>query len=149
MILDMKTYVEKLKTALESRGIRVAELARRVGMHPNRVTRWRDGQGDGYPRANEAYLIAKALDIPLEWFLDGSEGPPPPATASERGIVLELIDALGDREAARLLVEGVKRMRDEARATKEEGERAREESRTGEPLGESEVRENGTIGSEQ
>jgi transcriptional regulator with XRE-family HTH domain len=149
MILDMRTFIEKLDTALEHRGIRVAELARRVGMNPNRVNRWRDGQGDGYPRANEAYLIAQALDIPLEWFLDGQDGPPPPATASERGIVLELIDALGDREAARILVEGVKRMRDEARATKEAGERAREKPRAAEPLGENEVRETGASGSEQ
>lgn len=51
-------------------------LAQVTGVSRPKIAQWENGKTK-QPRREDIEVIARALEIPLEWFFDGQEGPPP------------------------------------------------------------------------
>jgi transcriptional regulator with XRE-family HTH domain len=74
----------RLREAMRAAGIRPGELARRCGVHPVTVARWRRGE---LPDDLRLPQLAECLGIPLEWLktgqgasnLSGGSPVPPPS----------------------------------------------------------------------
>ncbi len=77
MVMKM---LDRLERILAAKGIRQGELERSLGLSENRISKWKSGQGE--PTARQAWKIARALGVPLEWLVseDGSLDPPDPET---------------------------------------------------------------------
>lgn len=81
----------RLKTALEASGLNQSDLARELGIKPQSVQAWLTGKAK--PSLPNLRKSAKILNVPLVYFLDGSEENNPirkhtPTTASD----LDLVD---------------------------------------------------------
>lgn len=117
-----RTFVEKLLSVLEARGISRAEWGRATGVAQNRINKWQEGSNGGIPDTDVLRRTARFLDIPMEWFLDGSDEPPPepprPPSAEEREI-RDLVGLLGRDEAREILLAEIRRRLDRARAATE------------------------------
>jgi transcriptional regulator with XRE-family HTH domain len=61
--------LNRLEKLLEARDVKQVELERRLGLAPNRVSKWRSGQGE--PTAVQAARIARELCVSLEWLIEG------------------------------------------------------------------------------
>jgi transcriptional regulator with XRE-family HTH domain len=93
----------RLEQAMADRQMSAYRLAQQIGLQPSRFTHWK--QGRGKPDLHQAWAIAQALDVPLEWLADpGDRGPAPPARSPEEQILLEVVREIGPMAAMRILV---------------------------------------------
>jgi transcriptional regulator with XRE-family HTH domain len=76
-MIDVEIY-EKLQRAMNVRGIGVSELARRSGMPQPSVSEYVKGDIKTYPLRKTA-LLARALEVPLEYIADPADTPVPAA----------------------------------------------------------------------
>ena len=98
----MSTLAERIKKAMDSKGISQSELARAVGIKPPSVSGWLSGTTKSL-RAETANLAAKALGVDPVWLITGVGDEKPkekdqlPALASpgEEAIALEKLDLWG------------------------------------------------------
>jgi transcriptional regulator with XRE-family HTH domain len=74
------------------RGMKVSELARRIGVSPSMVSQSERGQSR--PSVSTLFGLAEALDVPVDAFFRDSEPPPSPARGDRPG-------PLGNLEAFR------------------------------------------------
>jgi transcriptional regulator with XRE-family HTH domain len=72
----------RLQQALERARLSQADLARRIGSHPNLVNNWVTGKS--HPSLEHLAAIAPALDVGIDWLVLGA--PPPPALLREESI---------------------------------------------------------------
>lgn len=86
--------VQKLDSLLKVRGIKQAAFERSVMLSENRISKWKNGQGE--PSATEALRMARSLQVPVEWLIDDAQGEPAPTEFGEwERSVIALINALG------------------------------------------------------
>lgn len=86
--------VQKLDSLLKIRGIKQAAFERSVMLSENRISKWKNGQGE--PSATEALRMARSLQVPVEWLIDDARDEPAPTEFGEwERSVIALIDALG------------------------------------------------------
>jgi transcriptional regulator with XRE-family HTH domain len=94
-------FGEKLSRWIEETGISANEVARRVGVSPMSVGRWREGKIE--PRRDELARTAQMMGVPIGWLADDAQdellAPDP-----EREFVAKLVDAIGVSEAKRRLL---------------------------------------------
>ncbi len=84
-----------------------AELARVTGIPAQRFTEWKEAKPEKprLPTLPQAFKIARALDVPLDYLADDQQDDPPPAALSEEDDrILEIARSLGYEEAKRRLV---------------------------------------------
>jgi transcriptional regulator with XRE-family HTH domain len=94
---------DKLSSLIEARGLKQTELACRVGVSKDRMSKWL--AHTGMPNAHQARALARALEVDLDWLCDptrgmdamgGDGGPVDPA-------VLRLLRLMTPEEALRRL----------------------------------------------
>jgi transcriptional regulator with XRE-family HTH domain len=68
---------DKIEKLLKAKGLNQAKLARLIGEHEPRISKWRGGQGE--PDRNQLLRIAKALETDMEYLADDSLDEPRPA----------------------------------------------------------------------
>lgn len=101
MICEM-TIDHKLAALLESRGWTQAELVRRTGISKQRISRWLTQPDRHRPTLEQAFTVARALGVPLDYLADDDQDEPPPPVATEEEIaILDLVRELRiDRRTA-------------------------------------------------
>lgn len=62
----------RIKEAMDNRGIKQAELARKTGISKGTISGYLSGRY--IPRQNSIYLLAQALNVEIEWLM-GFESP--------------------------------------------------------------------------
>jgi len=60
--------IEKIIESLKSKGLTQEALATAAGLSANRISKWKDGQGE--PTARQIYRIAKVCGVPVDYLLD-------------------------------------------------------------------------------
>lgn len=85
--------IEKILKAIERRGIDQKDLAECIHVPRNRISKWKGGQGE--PTARQIYDIAKALEIPVLYFLDDAIAEPEdvPFTSEDERLILRVFRA--------------------------------------------------------
>jgi len=78
-------FRQRLRMALSRTGISQAELARRIGVHPNLVNNWVAGRR--HPSLQNLAALAPVLKVDIHWLVLGCS----PPRASQRG------DPIGER----------------------------------------------------
>jgi transcriptional regulator with XRE-family HTH domain len=99
--------VQKLDELLKLRGIKQAAFERSTLLSENRISKWKNGQGE--PSATEALRMARALRVSLEWLIDDeSDEPPREELTAGDARLLWAVRALGldAEEALRLIDRG-------------------------------------------
>ena len=86
---ERATFGDRLTFAREAAGLSQDELARRLGVEPERVTRWEADTDE--PRANRLQMIAGMLGVSLAWLLTGTGEPP---SADGPGEVSEILSEI-------------------------------------------------------
>lgn len=104
--LPRMKYLERLEQVLDARGITWKEIAKHLQIWPNKISKWKSGQG--HPRFDQVVLICKIVDIPLDWLAE--EDPEVPAPRSpEELLLLDLVtrgpEAIGIPNALRAILE--------------------------------------------
>lgn len=96
--------IEKIQSILAERQIKAADLSRQTGLSESRISKWFGGTGT--PNVYDAFRIARALEVPLEWLadLDAQDQPPPLRLTEDEKTVLRLTRELGADEAIRRLL---------------------------------------------
>lgn len=92
--------MQKVKSLMEARSMRTADLARKTGLHPSRFSRWFDSVGE--PSLDQYRLIAEALDVSIDE-LAGTR-PSGPELSQDDLIILTMVRDLGHGEARRRLL---------------------------------------------
>jgi len=71
---SVQKYLDRLEQALDARGITWKEAARRLGIWPNKISKWKAGKG--HPRFEHIVQLCKVADVPLDWLVhDDPEAP--------------------------------------------------------------------------
>lgn len=83
----------------------------RADLPPNRVSKWKSGQGE--PTARQALRIARVLRVPLEWLADEEAGDEPtalPGLSPDEAVMLDVIrdSGLTRRDVTRLVLQAVR-----------------------------------------
>jgi transcriptional regulator with XRE-family HTH domain len=74
--VDLDSFGKRLHYARTSRGLKARELARLAGLSESHPTLLESGrQGRGHVSADVASKLAKALEVSLEWLVNGGEAP--------------------------------------------------------------------------
>lgn len=99
--------LQKLDLLLKSRGIKQAAFERAAILSENRISKWKNGQGE--PSASESLRMARILGVSVEWLIDDEKAYPAPQESVEwERSVLDLIQALGlDKQEALRRLAGV------------------------------------------
>lgn len=71
MIRDPRSFAQRLRIAMEIRGVSVKELAHKTNSQHKRVINWRTGR-NGTSRAMLP-ILAKALDVSPSWLATPGE----------------------------------------------------------------------------
>jgi transcriptional regulator with XRE-family HTH domain len=89
--MEMWTKVEQL---VKAKGLNWARLAKIIGEHESRISKWR--HGDGEVNRHQLLRIARTLDVSADYLADDAqeEPPAPAAIADWERTVIELIKAL-------------------------------------------------------
>lgn len=88
------TFQDKLKRCAAD--VNKSQAGRAAGLQPTTISNYM-AKGS-IPRADIALKIARALDVPLDWLVDDSQGWPPPPSAPIAAISTEqLVSELGHR----------------------------------------------------
>lgn len=77
---DSMEFPKKLTILIADRDINRSKLARMIRVRPNTVSRW--CSGDSRPSMDDAYRIARALCVSLDWLADPTACYPPSPAAS-------------------------------------------------------------------
>lgn len=99
-------YLERLEKALDARGITWKEVARHLQVWPNKISKWKSGEG--YPKFDQIVMICKLADIPIDW-LTGTDPSVPPPRSPEELALLDLVtrgpEAIGFPNAIRAVMD--------------------------------------------
>jgi transcriptional regulator with XRE-family HTH domain len=100
---------ERIRSLLRERGLSQADVARsaRNAFSVDRFSKWlREPEegGKGLIPLADAWLIARALDVPLEALVEPHPSPLPPIRSEVERLFLSLCRELGVEEASRRLV---------------------------------------------
>ena len=95
--LEKPAWNEKLAQARKSKGLSQAELAIEVEAEQQSVSRWE--RGVAYPAFDRLLMIAKALDISLDWLID----PAREESLEDERLTRQLLRSVGTKAASRLL----------------------------------------------
>src|SRR5262245_11297659 len=92
------TLAEKILRALDRAGMKQAQLARASGLSPSAVTAILKGTRRLY--ADQAFKVAKALGVPLDYLMDDALEDPPQRRAAaelttEQTTLLQAVETLG------------------------------------------------------
>lgn len=69
--------LDKIIDLVEERGWKEGAFESMAGLPQGRISKWkREGKGKG-PSAKEALVMARILDVSLEWLVDDESGKPP------------------------------------------------------------------------
>lgn len=94
VIYGAMTFAEKLAIAMEARGLSQMKLGELTGIHQTAISRMTRGGDTQRPYLDQGLLIAKALNVPLEYLADDlwDEEPAPPRELQREvwGLVLEM-----------------------------------------------------------
>jgi transcriptional regulator with XRE-family HTH domain len=71
-----KTLAERIRECRVALGIDQAELARRAGVHKAQVMRWE--QGTYHPLLESVIRLARALEVSVDYLVDGGPAGPDP-----------------------------------------------------------------------
>ena len=63
--------IERLLEILAQKGMKQGELERLAGLSANRISKWKDGQGE--PTARQLFKICKILGVSPTWLVEGTE----------------------------------------------------------------------------
>ena len=66
-----ESFAERLKKALDDRGLRSVDLARMTGIDKSLISNYLSGRFKA--KQNKLYLIAKALNVPETWLMGYDE----------------------------------------------------------------------------
>jgi hypothetical protein len=88
-----RSFARKLALLIEARFGTQAELVRRSGLKQTTVQRLCDAKG--HPRLYHAAAIARAGDLPLDWFVGPADAPVPDAAGPRELQVREMAARLG------------------------------------------------------
>jgi len=96
--------LDKVEKLLRQKRIPQEELARAMLVPPNRISKWKGGQGA--PKPHHLLLMARFFGVSLESLVDDAIAEPqPPVTLSvEEQTILYAAKAMGHEEAMRRLV---------------------------------------------
>lgn len=75
-------FAENLRDELEYQGMQVKELAEKTGLSINTLNKYRPGS-KVVPTVDNAYKIARALDVSLDYLVTGTEAKPAPREADD------------------------------------------------------------------
>lgn len=81
---------EIFENLLKERGLRPADISKATGIRSGVFSDWKAGRGQ--PKIDKLFLIAKSLDIPLEYLLTGEM--PSFYVSGQEGQLLELFRCL-------------------------------------------------------
>lgn len=103
-VRGMDAMIEKVVRMLAARGLAQNELERMAGLSANRISKWKNKQGE--PTARNIYRIARALGVPVDWLCDDAAPQEPPAAVLDdrEQTLLRQIRLLGVDEAERRLL---------------------------------------------
>jgi len=95
--------IQKIRRAIDARGITQDALERSIGLPQGRISKWAGGQGE--PTARQAWRIARAIGVPLEYLIDDEMTEPGAALDYDTRALVDTYQALGLdlREAIRRL----------------------------------------------
>lgn len=65
--IDMKQFGEKMKIVRKTKHITQTELSKKIGLRPNAMSYYEHGTST--PSLNTAYLIAKELNVSLDYLV--------------------------------------------------------------------------------
>jgi transcriptional regulator with XRE-family HTH domain len=94
--------LEKIDRLLDERGVNQGELESLAGLPKGRVSRWLGGTGK--PTAEQAFRIAKALKVRVEYLLDDEIEDAAPDYSDVEARILEMARILGHETAIRRLM---------------------------------------------
>lgn len=96
--------VEKLELALIEKGWTQSALEKAAMLSPNRISKWKGGQGE--PTARQALRMAQLLELPVAYLIDDDQAQPEatPLNDLEREI-WRMVRMLGGDEAYRRLIQ--------------------------------------------
>ena len=97
--MESMEIMNRIAERMRELGLRAADVARRTGLHPSRISRWLDGQG-------EPNLVQfRALVMALESSADDMLGLSPPIKLDEdQQFILKAVSDMGYAEARRRLL---------------------------------------------
>jgi len=91
--------VRRIAERMKTMGLRASDIARRTGIHPSRISRWLDGQGE--PNLVQFRILVQAVEASADDIL----GIVPPAKLNDdERIILTMANDLGYPEARRRLL---------------------------------------------
>lgn len=97
--------IEKILIASKTKGLRQESLEQMCGLAANRISKWKNNQGE--PTARQILRIADTLGLPVRYLIDDSMEEPTPELelCPEDREILDMVAKLGhDRAMARLLL---------------------------------------------
>lgn len=101
--MENMKFGKKLESILKARDIKPAELSRLTGIYAARLSEWTTGE-KGKPSLKQAFLIARALDVPLEYLADDEQDQPLATGLTEtQSRILWLAELVGYEKAAKKL----------------------------------------------
>lgn len=84
----------RLEIGWRRRGKKQAQIERMLGLPPNRIAKWKAGQGSPLP--GELLALARHAGVSLDWACDDDASDDPPSAEPERVVLSELDQAVLD-----------------------------------------------------
>jgi transcriptional regulator with XRE-family HTH domain len=82
--MEFRKKLEKLTTGPG----KAAEIARRAGVPPQRISDWKDANQKRQPTITQAVSLARALGVSVDYLLDDTQDEPPPQlTPAEQQLI--------------------------------------------------------------
>lgn len=95
-------FPEKLNALAADRRLSQGDLAGTLGVAKSTINNWFKGRCE--PSLGDAFALARAFGVPLDYFADDSAGRPPEGPGIRRRTILEIVGAIGEQEALRRLL---------------------------------------------
>jgi transcriptional regulator with XRE-family HTH domain len=96
---------EKVEALIHLRGFSAAEVSRKTGIHPSRISEWGRGEGEGSQSPLVFLKLARALGVTADFLLDDAQDTYKPALDEEESKILELVRDMGPQVARRRLLQ--------------------------------------------
>jgi transcriptional regulator with XRE-family HTH domain len=106
--------IQKLLALLKERGYTQRSFEARMRWPENRISKWAS-QGQGEPTASQVWLMAKELDVPVEYLLDDEQDQPerPRLSKAQVRMLMEIVEQIGWGEMMARLLKPMSVPRDE------------------------------------
>jgi transcriptional regulator with XRE-family HTH domain len=97
--METMEFKKKLEILVGRTGVKAADVARRAGVPPQRITDWKDPSKHRQPTIAQALSLARALGVSVDYLLDDAQDDPPPPLTEDERTLLRIARKIGIEEA--------------------------------------------------